>query len=67
MRESDIMPHHLDQGMVQKMGDGLTAAGEEIVGANDFVMLIQQMLAEMRTRGSRTARDQYSFHWCFRW
>jgi hypothetical protein len=43
------MPHHLEVGVVGKVGDIVLSAGEVVVDAKDIVTLLEQQLAQMRT------------------
>jgi hypothetical protein len=59
-REGDIVPDEFEARMIVQVLDIALAAGEEVVGAQDLMALLQQTVAQVRAQETGAARDQYS-------
>ena len=57
-RVDDIVAHELEAGIADKMLDIRLTTSEEIVEADDFVSLLDQAIAEMRTKESGSAGNE---------
>ena len=47
-RESNVMSHHFEVGVIQKVQDVVLCAGKEIINTNDVITFLQQTFTEMR-------------------
>ena len=54
-RESDVVPHKFEAGVVQQMADIRLAAGEEVIQADHVVLVLEQTLAKVRSEKAAAA------------
>ena len=47
--------------IVQKVQDVILASGEKVVNTDNFLPHVEQTFANMRTKKSRAAGDEYAF------
>ena len=57
-REGDVVAHQLEFRVGEEVRDIGLVAGEEIVGANDFMAVVQQSLAQMRAEETGASGHQ---------
>ncbi len=57
----DVVPDELEVRVIHQVGDVLLAPGEEIVRADDFVVLLEQAFAEVGSEESGSASDKNAF------
>ena len=60
-RLRDVVPDELEVRIAQEVGDVLFAAGEQIVHADDFILLFQQAFTEVGTEEPGSASDEDAF------
>ena len=60
-RESDVVPHEFETLVLHQRQDIGLGAGEQIIGANDVMPLIEQDLAEVRTEKTGAAGNENAF------
>ena len=57
-REGDVVAHELEAGVVEQVRDVVLGAGEEVVGAEHVVPLLQQAVAEVAAQEPGAAGDE---------
>jgi hypothetical protein len=62
--ETDVMPDNFEIGVIQQIYNVAFCAGEKIVNADDFMAILEKMLAQMTSQKSGTPCNKHSFHIC---
>lgn len=60
-REGDVVTHELEARMVVQVVDVALGAGEQVVQAQHFMALFQQLVAQVRTEEAGAAGDENTF------
>jgi hypothetical protein len=62
-RLGDIVPDQLERLVIEQMPDVAAAACEEVVEADDVHPVVEQAIAQMRSKKSGATRDEYLAGW----